>query len=189
MVEERTSSKCLLAGVLPALRLRIYCFGARLQLSGRRLTLVGRVASSGQQPPFPPIRTRRWNDPAEPDDGLRILITRYRPRGVAKADETWDEWRPDLGPSRELHAAVYGKGGRTQITWMTYLARYRAEMRQQREAIDDLARQVAAGQQITLLCSSSCDRESRCHRSVLRDLIEKRARELLGGEDAVEGSA
>lgn len=142
------------------------------------------MSEAGKQPGFPPIRTRRWNDPAEPDDGLRLLITRYRPRGLARADETWDRWNPDLGPSRELHAAVYGKGGRTQITWATYLARYRAEMRQQRDAIDALARRVLAGEQVTLLCSASCDRESRCHRSVLRDLIEKRARELAAGEPA-----
>ena len=51
------------------------------------------------------IRTRRWNDPAEAGDGTRILITRYRPRGVAKADETWDVWMRHLAPSAELVAA------------------------------------------------------------------------------------
>jgi uncharacterized protein YeaO (DUF488 family) len=35
-----------------------------------------------------PIQTRRWNDPAEEGDGTRILITRYRPRGVKKSEET-----------------------------------------------------------------------------------------------------
>jgi uncharacterized protein YeaO (DUF488 family) len=121
-----------------------------------------------------PIRTRRWNDPALPDDGTRILITRYRPRGVAKADETWDEWIPDLGPSKALHAAVYGKGGQMQVTWQTYVAKYRAEMIPQKALIDALARRVAAGEQITLLCSSACERESRCHRSILKEMIERR---------------
>jgi uncharacterized protein YeaO (DUF488 family) len=129
-----------------------------------------------------PIRTRRFNDPAEPDDGRRILITRYRPRGVARADETWDEWIPDLGPSRELHAAVYGKGGRTPITWQTYLARYRTEMQRRKPLIDALARRVAGGEQITLLCSAACDRESRCHRSVLKELIQKRADAIAAGD-------
>ena len=36
-----------------------------------------------------------------------VLVTRYRPRGVAKADEAWDEWRQELGPSKALHRAVY----------------------------------------------------------------------------------
>jgi uncharacterized protein YeaO (DUF488 family) len=119
-----------------------------------------------------PIRTRRWNDPAEPDDGTRLLVCRYRPRGVSKADETWDQWMPNLGPSVELHAAAYGKGGRGPLQWSAYRTAYLREMREQREAIAELARRVAKGETITLLCSSSCEQERRCHRSLLRVLIE-----------------
>lgn len=126
------------------------------------------------------IRTGRWNDPSSPDDGYRLLITRYRPRGVAKADETWDAWQPALGPSKELHAAYWGKG-RLKIDWKTYLSRYRVEMRDQKEAIDELAHRVAKGEQLTLLCSSACDRESRCHRSILKQLIEKRVEQIVEG--------
>ena len=120
-----------------------------------------------------PIRTRRWNDPVQPGDGFRMLITRYRPRGVTKEDETWDEWQPKLGPSKELHAAVYGKTGGSPIGWPTYRARYLQEQKANREMIEALARRVAAGETVTLLCSSACEREERCHRSILRDLIEK----------------
>lgn len=119
------------------------------------------------------IKTKRWDDPTEPDDGTRILVCRYRPRGVAKADETWTEWRPELGPSKALHAAAYGKGG-THATWETYRRSYLREMAGQPAAIDSLAARVRQGEAITLLCSSSCDRESRCHRSLLRELIEQR---------------
>jgi uncharacterized protein YeaO (DUF488 family) len=124
------------------------------------------------------IRTKRWNDPAEPDDGRRILICRYRPRGVSKADETWDEWQPNLGPSRELHAAFYGKNGAAPIGWEVYRRRYLTEIKQQRDAIQNLAQRIKAGEQITLLCSSACEREARCHRSLLRELIEKEISEL-----------
>jgi uncharacterized protein YeaO (DUF488 family) len=120
-----------------------------------------------------PIKTKRWDDPREADDGFRLLVTRYRPRGLPKADETWDAWQPNLGPSRELHAAVYGKRGMA-IGWEDYRRRYLAEMRTQGPAIEELATRVAAGETITLLCSSQCVRESRCHRSLLRDLIEAR---------------
>ena len=118
-----------------------------------------------------PVHTRRWDEPAGRDEGLRLLVMRYRPRGVSKADETWNEWWPHLGPSRELHAAVYGKIGEG-IPWTTYRNRYRTEMLSQRENIQALARRVAAGETITLLCSSACLRESRCHRSLLREMIE-----------------
>lgn len=127
------------------------------------------------------IRTRRWNDPAEAGDGARILITRYRPRGLKKADETWDQWLPDLGPSKELHAAVYGKIG-SGIPWQVYLNRYRAEMRAQRPLIQDLARRMLGGETLTLLCSSACTQESRCHRSVLKEMIETEAERLKAGE-------
>jgi uncharacterized protein YeaO (DUF488 family) len=120
------------------------------------------------------IKTRRWNDPSEADDGLRILVCRYRPRGVAKAEETWDIWEPNLGPSRELHAAVYGKGV-LPIPWEVYRRRYLLEMRDQKAKIEELARKVVEGNTITLLCSSSCERESRCHRSLLRGLIASHA--------------
>jgi uncharacterized protein YeaO (DUF488 family) len=120
-----------------------------------------------------PVRTKRWNDPKDPEDGLRILVTRYRPRGLPKSDETWDVWMPDLGPSKELLAAFQGKG-RTKLPWSSYRTTYLTEMRSQRVAIDELARRAASGEAITLLCSSSCLDERRCHRSLLRDLIEAR---------------
>jgi len=118
-----------------------------------------------------PIYTRRWDDPPREGEGLKILVTRYRPRGLAKADETWDQLMPNLGPSTQLHAAVYGKTG-TGMQWPVYRARYLSEMLSQRRAIHDLARRVANGETLTLLCSSQCTRESRCHRSLPRELIE-----------------
>ena len=126
---------------------------------------------------MPEIRMRRWNDPAEPGDGLRILVCRYRPRGLPKADETWDQWMPNLGPSKELHAAAYGKIG-VALPWPQYRVAYLKEMLQQRDAITELAKRVVAGESITLLCSSSCDRESRCHRSLLKALIEAEMKRL-----------
>src|SRR5262245_36229359 len=76
------------------------------------------------------IRTRRWNDPIEADDGFRLLVTRYRPRALRKENETWDAWQPDLGPSRELHADFWGKHG-PPITWTAFRRRYLGEMRSQ----------------------------------------------------------
>lgn len=123
------------------------------------------------------IRTRRWNDPAEPDDGLRVLITRYRPRGLKKADETWDLWFKDLGPSEELLADFHGKGpaGRA-IEWDEYKPRYLEEMKQRTALIESLARQVDEGQRLTLLCSSACTDPGRCHRNLLKRLVENAAR-------------
>jgi uncharacterized protein YeaO (DUF488 family) len=120
------------------------------------------------------IHTKRWNDPAESKDGFRLLVCRYRPRGVRKSDETWDEWCPALGPSRELHADYYGKHG-PPLTWSAFRRRYLAEMREQKDRIAELARGVAASETLTLLCSSACHDAEHCHRTLLKGLIEKLA--------------
>jgi uncharacterized protein YeaO (DUF488 family) len=123
------------------------------------------------------IETRRWNDAAERAGCRRLLICRYRPRGVRKDAETWDEWLPQLGPSRELHAAFYGKNG-PPISWTEYRRRYlqEMEMREQAERIAALAQRVAGGERIALLCSSACVDAQRCHRALLKELIEERLR-------------
>jgi len=63
-----------------------------------------------------PLQTKRWSDPVKKNDGFRLLISTARPSAVAKDDENWHEWYPELGPSKELQTAYHGKSG-TQITW------------------------------------------------------------------------
>jgi uncharacterized protein YeaO (DUF488 family) len=129
-----------------------------------------------------PLATKRWNDPAARDDGFRLLVCRIRPRGVAKAKETWEAWWPDLGPSRALLDAFHGKHA-PPISWEAYAARYLDEMRgaQQLWRIRDLARRLAAGEALTLLCSSACHDPAHCHRTLLARLIEKAARSAARG--------
>src|SRR5436190_2152975 len=134
--------------------------------SPRRRIQNAPMTSLEQQPPMP-IKTRRWNDPPDGDEGFKLLVTRYRPRGIAKADETWDAWEPKLGPSKELHREVYTDSS-SPIPWPQYRRQYITEQRANKTLIDDLAQRVAAGETITLLCSSACTRESRCHRSILK---------------------
>jgi uncharacterized protein YeaO (DUF488 family) len=127
----------------------------------------------------PEIRTKRWNEPAEPGEGTRIFVARYRPRYLRKGQEPWSLWLKNLAPSRELHAAFYGKRGQRPITFCEYVRRYRKEMRAQTEAIRDLARRLLQGASLTLLCY--CSTPARCHRSLLKDMIERAAAELAGG--------
>ena len=78
---------------------------------------------------------------------------------------------PQLGPSKGLHAAFYGKE-ESAISLAEYEARYLEEMRAQRFWIHGLAEHVRAGRTLTLLCSSACTDELRCHRTLLKRLIE-----------------
>jgi uncharacterized protein YeaO (DUF488 family) len=120
------------------------------------------------------VRTKRWNDPPSPDDGYRLLICRYRPRGVRKQDEPWDAWCPALAPSPQLHAAAYGKAG-PPLDFQEYARLFRAEMAPRGYWLAGFADRVRAGDTITLLCSSACTDEARCHRSIVKELIEAAA--------------
>jgi uncharacterized protein YeaO (DUF488 family) len=123
------------------------------------------------------IKTKKWDDRKEKSDGFRLLICRYRPRALPKEKETWDLWWKELGPSKELHAAFYGKRGEP-IGWAEYRRRYLEEMKEQTERINILAEKAVQGKTITLLCSSACDDPAKCHRTLLKQLIEARVEEL-----------
>jgi uncharacterized protein YeaO (DUF488 family) len=96
---------------------------------------------------------------------------------VSKRDETWDEWHKDLGPTPALHAAVYGKD-QPAIEWDEYRRRFLAELSEDpgRFHLRALAERVGRGEDVVLLCSSACTDESRCHRSILRELLTARRR-------------
>ena len=104
-------------------------------------------------------------DPPEPEaDGLRVVATRYWPRGLPKAAA--DLYLPGLSPSKELlHAFQDG-----DISWRTFASRYKAEMQGQAAALRTL-HWLSQRQPVTVMCV--CDPPDRCHRSLLADLIEK----------------
>src|SRR6266576_2469066 len=97
-----------------------------------------------------PLKTKRWDDPREADDGFRLLTCRYRPRALPKNKETWTAWWEQLAPSKELHAAFYGKG-ESPIAWDEFTRRYLEEMQgqEQQDSIAVLAEEVAKGKTLT----------------------------------------
>lgn len=127
-----------------------------------------------------PVRTKALGDHVEKRaDGLRVLIARFRPRGVAATAETWDAWDKRLAPSQELFDAYRGRrreGGRVTarglagISWEDYERRFREEM-QAPEAQTALAEWRAAAQAgtVTLLCH--CEDAAHCHRSLVQELL------------------
>jgi uncharacterized protein YeaO (DUF488 family) len=114
------------------------------------------------------IRLKRVYEPPSPEDGRRILATRYWPRGVPKAAA--DEYTTKASPSRVLLRQFKREG----LPWEEYVPRYLEEMSSE-EARAEIRRlaELASSQPITLMCI--CEDEARCHRSLLRDLILKAA--------------
>lgn len=48
------------------------------------------------------IKVKRVYDPAQKQDGTRVLVDRLWPRGISKEKADIAEWRKELAPSKEL---------------------------------------------------------------------------------------
>lgn len=116
------------------------------------------------------LRLKSLSDTVSPEDGTRILVTRWQPR---HKKPWWDEWLPDLAPGAILlRDAKYWQRSRGDDTaWAYYRPIYIRQMQYlaPQAAIRALRRRLAHGETMTLLCY--CKDERYCHRSLLRDLI------------------
>ena len=92
------------------------------------------------------IRLKRAYQPAEEADGTRVLVDRLWPRGVTKAEAAIDHWFRDLGPSTELRKWF----GHDPALFAEFRRRYTAELKRQRELLDELLR-IAAHGRLTLV--------------------------------------
>jgi uncharacterized protein YeaO (DUF488 family) len=81
----------------------------------------------------------------------------------------FDVWVPELAPSAPLVSWATAEA-LTPRRWATFVRRYRAEMRKPAaQRLIALLAALSAGQDFSAGCY--CEDESRCHRSVLRDLL------------------
>ena len=125
------------------------------------------------------IRIVRLGSPRKPGEGLRLGIVRHPPRGVPKSEHAsrdfYDVWLPNLAPSKTLvKQALQASDDRA---WLAFAKRYRAEMKTP-AATRLLALLAALSRQTNLTLGCYCAEESRCHRSVLRALLEEHGAEL-----------
>jgi uncharacterized protein YeaO (DUF488 family) len=121
----------------------------------------------------------RLGTPRKRGEGLRLGTVRRPPRGVAKADfarlDYYDVWFPNLSPSaglvkEALHAA-------DQRAWNAFRRKFRHEMSQPDRSRElDLLAALSHHTKLSLGCY--CEDESRCHRSVLRELLAERDADL-----------
>jgi uncharacterized protein YeaO (DUF488 family) len=121
------------------------------------------------------LRIVRLGTPRAADEGLRLGTVRRPPRGVPKSDyarrDFYDVWVPELAPSPALFSWVKSEP-LTDARWRTYARRYRAEMKRP-EAQRLIALLSALSSRTNFSVGCYCEDESRCHRSLLRDLFEE----------------
>jgi uncharacterized protein YeaO (DUF488 family) len=94
------------------------------------------------------IRIKRASEPAADDDGTRVLVDRYWPRGVQRGDAHIDVWCHEVAPSPEAIAWY----GRKRERWDEFKQRYWRELGQPASVatVEEL-RQVAAVGTLTLV--------------------------------------
>jgi len=120
------------------------------------------------------LGTDRFNE-----EGLRIGTVRHPPRGVPKseyASQNWyDVWLPNIAPTSEL--LKLGRAAESEKDWSVFVRKYRAEMKDPEKArILDLIAALSHGTNFSIGCY--CENEARCHRSILRELLEQRGADI-----------
>ena len=126
------------------------------------------------------IRIVRLGSERFPNEGLRIGTVRRPPRAVPKSKFSsgnwYDVWFPNLAPSPDT--VKLALSAETERQWTAFVKRYRTEMASpENSRVLDLLAALSHGAHFSVGCY--CEVESRCHRSVLRQLLLDRGAKVL----------
>ena len=127
------------------------------------------------------LNTKSVHSPSAASDGLRVLATRFRGRGLVRT--RYDLWLPNLGPSEQL-LRRWLRGG---LSWAAFARAYRAELflpgridarnrtvkNHGQKFLLRVLKHLATTGTVTLLCHCR-EAEPRCHRHLLAQLIRSR---------------
>lgn len=113
------------------------------------------------------IHVRRVYEPPSRADGVRILVDRLWPRGVAKSKAGVDHWVKAVAPSDGLRRWF----GHQPEKWDGFRERYFAELDANPAAVAEL-RQALGGGAATLLFAARDERRNNA--VALREYLQKR---------------
>ena len=107
------------------------------------------------------------------NEGLRLGTVRRPPRGVRKEDYArlhyFDVWLPELAPSAPVVSWALAEPF-TPARWAKYENTYRREMSQPSpKRLLQLLAALSKGTDFSVGCY--CEDETRCHRSILKELL------------------
>ena len=111
------------------------------------------------------ILLKRAYESPEPGDGLRILVDRLWPRGVAKESAQIDLWLKEVAPSTALRQWF----GHDPLKWHEFRVRYFEELGQHPEAVEELAQH--AGRGVVTLVYGAKDK-AHSHALALKDYLQ-----------------
>ncbi|MCF3946173.1 DUF488 domain-containing protein [Acidiphilium sp. AL] len=113
------------------------------------------------------ILLRRAYDPPEDADGMRVLVDRLWPRGLAKAGARIDLWLKEIAPSDELRREF----GHNPARWDWFAKTYRQELAKNPEPLERLVELCRAGAVTLLFAAHDTEHNNAV---VLRDMMERR---------------
>lgn len=127
------------------------------------------------------LRVVRLGSARKKGEGLRIGAARRPPRGVKKSDYArlnyYDVWLPELAPSQKWVSWALSEPW-TDARWEKYARNYRREMSEPRA--QRLLELIAAmSQKTNVSVGCYCADETRCHRSLLRQLLRERGAKIV----------
>jgi uncharacterized protein YeaO (DUF488 family) len=115
------------------------------------------------------FRVKRVYEPAEPGDGLRVLVDRLWPRGISKDKARIDLWLKDIAPSDALRRRVHADPN----AWDAFVIDYAHELEREaaRSAVAELRKRLREGP-VTLLYAARDEIHNNA--IALKRLLERR---------------
>lgn len=137
-----------------------------------------------------PIRIVRLGTPRTSGEGLRIGTVRRPPRGVPKAEfasrDFYDVWYPELSPEPETmqialqshHQQDQGQTAEADKLWKQFDKLFRRQLAEApaSRTLDVLA---ALSRHAAFSMGCYCENEARCHRSILRSLLQDKGADIV----------
>jgi uncharacterized protein YeaO (DUF488 family) len=77
------------------------------------------------------LQVKRIYDPAQEQDGYRVLVDRLWPRGISKEKAQLDDWAKDLAPTAELRQSFHHE----ELTFAQFEKAYLKELNESEEAL------------------------------------------------------
>lgn len=112
------------------------------------------------------LQIKRVYEEPDPLDGLRLLVDRLWPRGLARERAGVDQWLKELAPSDELRQWF----AHDPEKWQEFRTRYLRELEAQRPLLNEISHS-ARRETVTLLYAARDEEHNNA--VVLKELLEK----------------